>query len=58
MQGRVWPKMMEEIEYFREMVPDVATNDVDQQGQLLDVGVEMPRRSISRNHGEGRNYLA
>ncbi len=32
MQGRVWPKMMEEIKYFREMVPDVATNDVDQQG--------------------------
>ena len=30
MQGRVWPKMMEEIKYFREMVPDITTNDVDQ----------------------------
>lgn len=32
MQGRVWPKMMEKIKYFGEMVPDIATNDVDQQG--------------------------
>jgi hypothetical protein len=29
MQGRVWPKMMEEIKYFREVVLDVATDDVD-----------------------------
>lgn len=32
MQGRVWPKMMEEIKDFCEMVPNVATNNVDQQG--------------------------
>lgn len=32
MRGRVRPKIMEEIEYFREAIPDVSTNDVDQQG--------------------------
>ena len=57
MQGHIWPKMMEEIEYFGEMVPDVSTNDIDQQSQLLDIGVEMSRRSISRNRGELRNDL-
>jgi hypothetical protein len=52
MQGRNRPKMMEKIEYIREVVPNVSTNDVDEQGKLLNVGVEMSRRSISRNRGE------